>query len=38
MSPTGVRVGAPLEEFQGVLTGVPTFRGSGEKMLKDRLR
>lgn len=30
----GIRVGAPLEEFQGVLTGVPTFRGSSKRMLK----
>jgi circadian clock protein KaiC len=32
----GVRVGKPLEEFQGVLTGVPIFRGSAEQMLKER--
>jgi circadian clock protein KaiC len=29
----GVRVGAPLTEFQGVLTGVPTFTGHSEDML-----
>lgn len=29
----GVRVGDPLDEFQGVLTGVPTFRGPSKKML-----
>jgi circadian clock protein KaiC len=29
----GVRIGQPLKEFQGVLTGVPVFRGdSGEIM------
>jgi circadian clock protein KaiC len=27
ISPSGIRVGKPLEEFQGVLTGVPTFVG-----------
>jgi circadian clock protein KaiC len=32
----GLRVGAPLENFHGVLTGVPTFRGSGRDILKDR--
>lgn len=25
----GIRVGAPLREFRGVLTGVPTFEGGG---------
>lgn len=28
MSPNGLRVGEPLTDFQGVLTGVPTFYGS----------
>lgn len=32
----GVRVGAPLEQFQGVLTGVPVFAGRGEQMLAKR--
>ncbi|HEX5315876.1 MAG TPA: ATPase domain-containing protein, partial [Candidatus Kapabacteria bacterium] len=27
ISPRGIQVGKPLEEFQGVLTGVPTFVG-----------
>jgi len=27
MTPRGVRVGPPLEEFQGVLTGVPAYLG-----------
>jgi circadian clock protein KaiC len=29
MGPKGLSFGAPLEEFQGVLRGVPTFVGSG---------
>lgn len=29
----GLIVGAPLREFQGVLTGVPTLRGSGTGLL-----
>ncbi|PTY01085.1 ATPase domain-containing protein [Opitutus sp. ER46] len=29
----GVRVGAPLTEFQGILGGVPVFRGSPELIL-----
>jgi circadian clock protein KaiC len=32
----GVRVGEPLENFHGVLTGVPRFQGNAEKLLKDR--
>lgn len=30
----GVRVGSPLLEFQGVLSGIPTFHGAGTQMLK----
>ncbi len=30
----GIRVGPPLKEFQGVLTGVPVFRGKAARMLK----
>jgi circadian clock protein KaiC len=33
MDDTGLRVGAPLQEFQGVLTGVPTFSGKSNQML-----
>jgi circadian clock protein KaiC len=29
----GVRVGQPLKEFQGVLTGVPVFRGAAREMM-----
>lgn len=32
----GVRVGEPLEEFNGVLTGVPTFGGTAAKLLQTR--
>lgn len=32
----GIRVGAPLKDFHGVLTDVPTFSGSTEKMLPAR--
>ena len=32
----GVRVGEPLEQFHGVLTGSPTFHGNSEQMLKNR--
>ena len=32
----GVRVGKALEEFQGVLTGVPTFHGTSDQMMKGR--
>jgi circadian clock protein KaiC len=30
----GIRIGAPLKEFQGVLSGVPTFHGDNEKILR----
>jgi len=30
-----VRVGAPLAEFQGVLTGVPTYRGGTGPLMTD---
>ena len=32
----GIRVGPPLEEFRGVLTGVPTFAGNSASLLGDR--
>jgi circadian clock protein KaiC len=32
----GVRVGNPLDKFQGVLTGTPVFSGTPEQMLKPR--
>lgn len=32
----GLRVGPALEEFHGVLTGTPTFRGRSEQMLGGR--
>jgi circadian clock protein KaiC len=30
----GIRIGAPLREFRGVLTGVPEFLGSNQQMLE----
>lgn len=32
----GVHVGAPLKEFHGVLTGVPTYQGSPEDIMKGK--
>ena len=32
----GLRVGQPLEEFHGVLTGTPTFQGTSEQMIRNR--
>jgi circadian clock protein KaiC len=32
----GIDVGEPLREFQGVLTGVPVFRGSEKQIMKSR--
>jgi circadian clock protein KaiC len=36
MSGKGIVVGEPLTQFQGVLTGVPIFRGSEKQILKGR--
>ncbi len=33
----GLLVGEPLREFQGVLTGVPTFSGEGKTLMASRL-
>jgi len=30
-----LRVGAPLTQFQGVLTGVPTYRGGNDPLMND---
>lgn len=32
----GIRIGEPLKEFHGVLTGAPVFHGAAEKMLSSR--
>src|SRR5262249_1307717 len=32
----GIRIGEPLREFQGVLSGVPVFHGAAERMLASR--
>jgi circadian clock protein KaiC len=31
----GIVIGKPLRQFQGVLTGVPIFRGSEKEIMKD---
>jgi circadian clock protein KaiC len=33
---TGIVIGAPLEDFQGVLTGVPTYLGGSNSLMKKR--
>jgi circadian clock protein KaiC len=32
-TPRGIRIGRPLHEFHGILTGVPTYTGSTREML-----
>jgi circadian clock protein KaiC len=32
---TGIRIGRPLREFHGILTGVPVFTGAEQQMLPD---
>jgi circadian clock protein KaiC len=34
----GIRVGDPLREFTGVLTGVPHYTGSARPLMEDRPR
>jgi circadian clock protein KaiC len=36
MSPTGVQIGPPLTEFQGILSGVPTFHGDRAQLSEKR--
>lgn len=33
---SGVRIGAPLTEFRGILTGTPTYQGETNPLLKER--
>ncbi|WP_269845913.1 ATPase domain-containing protein [Sphingomonas mollis] len=33
----GLQVGKPLHDFQGVLTGVPTFSGEGKTLMASRM-
>lgn len=35
ITPGGIRVGEPLREFQGVLTGVPSFDGVKGELMKE---
>ena len=35
LGPGGVQVGKPLREFEGVLTGVPKYRGKAEPLLTE---
>jgi len=32
----GIRIGAPLQQFQGVLTGVPTFAGQANSLIREQ--
>ncbi|RNJ41327.1 circadian clock protein KaiC [Mesorhizobium erdmanii] len=36
ISATGLAVGEPLEEFRGILTGVPTYEGKQGNLLQDK--
>jgi circadian clock protein KaiC len=35
ISPKGIQIGAPLKDFEGVLTGVPTYTGSRERLIQQ---
>jgi circadian clock protein KaiC len=32
----GIRIGAPLSAFRGVLTGTPEYRGADDPLMEDR--
>ena len=34
----GVRVGEPLRQFSGILTGVPTYRGRSEELMPEQAK
>jgi circadian clock protein KaiC len=36
MDSRGIRVGEPLHDFRGVLTGVPSFVGTSNALLDSR--
>jgi circadian clock protein KaiC len=36
VSEKGIWIGEPLREFQGVLTGIPTFRHETEQTLREK--
>lgn len=36
VTPNGVLVGQPLREFQGILTGAPTFVGAATDLIQKR--
>jgi circadian clock protein KaiC len=38
IGPQGMQIGEVLEEFQGVLTGVPRYRGASKQLLGDQDR
>jgi hypothetical protein len=33
MTGTGLKIGPPLMEFHGVLSGIPEYRGNGQPLL-----
>jgi circadian clock protein KaiC len=33
LTASGIRIGKPLEEFEGVLTGVPIYKGTRENLI-----
>jgi circadian clock protein KaiC len=35
ISPSGLQIGRPLKDFEGVLTGVPTFTGKRETLIQQ---
>ena len=36
MASNGIRIGAPLDKFQGIFTGTPKFVGGAEDLMKQQ--
>jgi circadian clock protein KaiC len=34
MTPSGIKIGPPLMEFHGVLSGIPEYRGNAQPLLR----
>jgi circadian clock protein KaiC len=35
ITPQGIKVGEPLHQFEGILTGVPTYTGGDKPLLRE---
>ena len=35
LTASGIQIGAPLKDFDGILTGIPIYKGAREDLLGD---